>query len=185
MKREDVLGAEFAEQQRHLVAHVGEDRRDQHDRDDADDDADAGEDRSRQVHADRPQGQTDDLAPQPHAATPAGRVWHAHSCRSASMGSMRAARRAGYQPATTPAPPAASRLQAAVVGAHGQLEAGETCGDGRGPPRPSPRRARRRARPSAPPRRPLRSSPRAAWPRPLGAGRSRGSAAPPTPAPCW
>ena len=108
VEREDVVRAEVAEEQRDLVADVGQHRRDEHDGDDADDDAGDGEHRSGALGAQRVERQRggfrDGLAPG------SGVHRSRYSCLSALTTSSERRAAPGYQPATTPLRPAAARL---------------------------------------------------------------------------
>ena len=94
---EDVVRAELAEEEGHGVAHVGEDGGHEHDGDDADHDAEHGEDRAQGVRRHRvvgpAHGLESEVPPSPEAAV--GPSQRAHSALTAAMTSIRDALRAG------------------------------------------------------------------------------------------
>ena len=100
LRHEDGVRSELADAVAERMVEAADERRHPHDRGDADDDAEDGQRRAQLVGAQRVERDQHDLAAErlsPHAR-------HAvrHSRRSASIGSSRAARDAGYAPKNRP-----------------------------------------------------------------------------------
>ena len=119
MEGEDVVGTEIAEERRDLVAEAREHRGDQHHRDDANHDPDDGERRPRGfVRSASTASASDSQSASSHARrSRAGRHRDQSALMAVTMSSC-VARRAGYQPATSPLTAEAARLQTTVDRPH-------------------------------------------------------------------